>query len=138
MDLVCKWIENMCWHKYSTWDESKTNKSNIQYFEVWDLVDSGIRRTHSEAKISQRKWWSQKKVLHASLIFSVVSSSYSHGTKTLWASFKYFIVVFWAQNLTAVQQFLFFDINASPCINLFLDSDSFYNCIPHFSSERSN
>ena len=23
-------------------------------------------------------------------------------------------------------------------IDLFLDSDSFYNCIPHFSSERSN
>ena len=23
-------------------------------------------------------------------------------------------------------------------IDLFLDSDSFYNCIPHFSSERSD
>ena len=138
MDLVCKWIENMCWHKYSTWDESKTNKSNIQYFEVWDLVDSGIRRTHSEAKITQRKWWLQKKVLHASLIISVVISSYRYGTKTLGHSFEYLIVVFWVQNLTAVQQFLFFDINASPRINVFIDSDSFYNCIPHFSSEHSN
>ena len=47
--------------------------------------------------------------------------------------FSYFTLVFEKSAIAFIRQL--FEISV---IDLFLDSDSFYNCIPHFSSERSN
>ena len=52
------------------------------------------------------------------------------------ATFKYFIIkIFNCQNHHLV---VHLHQNRAMLIDLFLDIDSFYNCIPQFSSERSD
>ena len=54
------------------------------------------------------------------------------------------LLITWKKNKTLRSRITYFDLYCkatlliSHLIDLFLDSDSFYNCIRHFSSERSN